>query len=358
MTHRRGFLAGLLAAGLVPRSGWAEAGSPAYLSAARSAGGDYVLVGLSETLDEVFRLPMPSRGHAAAAHPARPQAVAFARRPGMFALVIDCRTGQVAHQLTAPGGRHFYGHGVFSPDGTRLFTTENDHENARGVVGVWDVAAGYARMAEFGSGGVGPHDIALLPDGETLVLANGGIETHPDSGRAKLNIPTMAPNLSYLDFNGNLLDLAEPDRPLRRNSIRHLSVRRDGQVAFAMQWQDDTHDGVPLGGLHRRGGALSLFRAETGLWRDMQGYAGSIAFSRAGDRVALTSPRGNLFATFDARSLNLLEILRRSDVCGVAEARSGFATTGGDGSVALTGQPVRQVPGLAFDNHLVRVREF
>lgn len=71
--HRRGFIAGLLALGVVPVPTWADAGTPAYLSAAATSDGAYALFGLSHTLDILFRIPLPARGHAAAAHPTRPK---------------------------------------------------------------------------------------------------------------------------------------------------------------------------------------------------------------------------------------------------------------------------------------------
>ena len=49
-------------------------------------------------------------------------------------------------------------------------------------------SADFARVGEFPTHGVGPHELLLLGDGRTLAVANGGIETHPDFGRAKLNI--------------------------------------------------------------------------------------------------------------------------------------------------------------------------
>jgi len=55
-----------------------------------------------------------ARGHDAAAQPTRPEAVAFARRPGRFALVIDCRNGDVTARLLAPQGRYFHAMGIAS----------------------------------------------------------------------------------------------------------------------------------------------------------------------------------------------------------------------------------------------------
>ena len=122
MTSRRGFLAGLLAAGLTPAVTWADVGAPRYLSAAKTPDGSFRLFGLSAQGQPVFDLPLPGRGHAAAAHPTRAEAVAFARRPGTFAHVIDCSTGQVIAELHSPEGRHFMGHGAFDLAGDLLLT--------------------------------------------------------------------------------------------------------------------------------------------------------------------------------------------------------------------------------------------
>ena len=98
MGTRRGFLAGLFAASALPRLSWADAGDPCYLAAAKERDGGYALFGLDGQGRDLFRIALPDRGHAAAAHPVAPEAVAFARRPGTFALVIDCVTGAVAHR--------------------------------------------------------------------------------------------------------------------------------------------------------------------------------------------------------------------------------------------------------------------
>ena len=112
-----------------------------------------------------------------------------------------------------------------SLDGCRLFTTENDFENAKGAIGVWNTDNRYERIGEWDSHGIGPHDISLMPDGMTLVIANGGIQTHPDSGRAKLNIPDMKPSLVFLNVrNGSVISKIALPSELHKNSIRHLDA--------------------------------------------------------------------------------------------------------------------------------------
>ncbi len=78
----------------MPRVSWAEVGSPACLAAGK-LGAEFVLHGLTAQGDSLFQIGLPARGHAAAAHPTQALAVAFARRPGTFALVIDCLSGLV-----------------------------------------------------------------------------------------------------------------------------------------------------------------------------------------------------------------------------------------------------------------------
>ncbi|WP_421907007.1 DUF1513 domain-containing protein [Mameliella sp.] len=350
MASRRHFLAGLLAATACPRPTWAEAGSPAFLSAAMTRDGRYQLCGLSAAGQITFACPLPDRGHAAAAHPTQPIAVGFARRPGRFAVVLDCVTGQEITRFDAPEGRHFYGHGVFSPDGTRLYTAENDYASARGVVGVWSLDG--KRLGEFDSHGTGPHDIRLMPDGETLVIANGGIETHPDSGRTKLNIPLMEPSLAFLSPEGALLDQQRLARSLHKNSIRHLAVGPDGTVAFAMQWQGDLSEDPPLIGVTRQGGTPRLFTAPPEQAARMQGYAGSVALLADAREVAITSPRGGLAQFFDLGSGALKRSIDMEDVCGVAAGGAGFLLTSGTGEVRGESHVTHD---LHWDNHLVPI---
>jgi len=330
MTDRRSFLAGMVAVGLNPEPSWAEVGRPAYLTAGLSVDRGYVICGLSQTGQITFERQLPARGHAAAAHPNRPEAVAFARRPGTFAMVLDLLNGHEKASLAAPSGRHFCGHGVYSADGSQLFTTENDYDNARGLVGVWDTRQNYRRIGEWESSGIGPHDMKLLPDGVTLVVANGGIETHPETGRTKLNLATMRPNLSYLSPQGGLLDRVELGSRYRLNSIRHLAVGRDGSVAFAMQWQGDLASSPPLVGIHKQGTAARFGTAPAETLRRMVGYAGSIAISGQQNQVAITSPRGGLLQIYDLPQLNLKQQIEIEDVCGIAPgAKDFFATNGG-----------------------------
>jgi hypothetical protein len=350
MIARRSFLAGLAAATSLPRVAWADVGNPACLAAGKR-GDDFVLHGLSAAGESLFRIALPARGHAAAAHPAQALAVAFARRPGTFALVIDCLTGLVRHHLTPPAGRQFNGHGVFTADGAVLLTSEVVAEDSAGRIGVWETA-GFRRIGEWDSGGIGPHDLKRLPDGR-VVIANGGIQTDP-ADRRKLNLPDMRPNLTLFSDSGQVLDQVELPAELRQNSIRHLAALGE-TVAFAMQWQGDPALPVPQLGLWTPGSPPRLCPPEDADAMALQGYAGSIAVSPAGDMIGLTSAPAGVLMLFDATGIPL-STHRRTDISGIAALAGGLVATDGQGGiwgVGIKGLALLRQAETLWDNHLI-----
>ncbi|CUH68437.1 hypothetical protein TG4357_03580 [Thalassovita gelatinovora] len=358
MTTRRRFLAGFLAAGLTPQVSWADIGNPSFLSAAKLADGSYRLFGLTSEGTALFSVPLQGRGHAAAAHPTKAEAVAFARRPGTFAQVIDCCSGLVLAELQTPQGRHFMGHGAFTADGRLLLTPENDFEQGTGQIGIWDRTTQYTRVGEFASGGVGPHDIVRLPGSDHFVIANGGIDTHPESGRTPLNLATMRANLALFDLDYGATEITELDIALRLNSIRHLSLRSDGMVGFAMQWQGNSSDVPPLIGLYHPGSVKEpqLMQAPDALHRGMKNYAGSIAFSADGNQIAISSPRGGMVQAFDVAETRFTGHWGETDVCGLNANTSGYIATSGSGRIvrySTSGAAKAVDHPVAWDNHLV-----
>ena len=362
-----GWLAALLAAPLLAPLGAQAAPRPLFLSARGDGQGRYFVSGFDRDGRPAFDLALPGRGHAVVPRPGPPhsqgQAVVFARRPGGFALVLDLEAGRVLQRLDSAEGRHFYGHGVFSQDGRTLFSSENAYETGRGVIGIRDATDGYRRLGEYPSYETGPHDLRLLGDGKTLVVANGGILTHPESGRAKLNLPEMSPSLAYLDLaDGRLRADYRLPAEHHRLSIRHLVVGPDDQVAIALQYEGPRSDLPPLVALHRGQDAIALLAAPEPVQRRMRNYCGSLALDSAGEVLAVSSPRGGLITFWALGEGRFLGSTALPDGCGVAPAAAPgtFLLTSGRGDRAVfdvareTVSPIAAGfgPGVQWDNHL------
>jgi hypothetical protein len=358
---RRTFLTLMGAAAVAPSAALAV-DEQLYL-AARASGPRHEIAVLDARGIDRLVLPVDARGHSFAIDPPRRSAVAFARAPGRYAVAFDIDGRGVPRPLVAAEGRHFFGHGLFSPDGRLMFASENDHEAGRGVTGVYDVGKGFARVGEFDCGGIGPHDVVLMPDGGTACIANGGILTHPDYDKLKLNIDTMAPSLAYLDLrSGDIVEQVALPADLHKLSIRHLVVDAHGAVWFGCQYEGDASDRPPLVGRHRRGQDPELFAGPSDLLRRMDNYVGSVAADAAGEVIATSSPLGGLVAFWDAATGRILGEQAMPDVCGVAPLGAGhvLATTGRgaiDDMSAAARTPIAEESAThpAWDNHLRRV---
>lgn len=356
---RRQFTAGGLAL-LATAPGSAARDRPAIAAATRNADGSHaaVLYDLDNGLIEAA--PLPQRGHDVAVNPVRRECVAFARRPGTFAVAFGTADRRPPITFQAPPGRHFYGHGVFAHDGRLLYTTENDFDNGIGVIGIWDATDRYHRVGELPAHGIGPHDINLLGDGRTLVIANGGVRTHPDHGRRPLNLTTMAASLVYVDARtGDLIERHGLATGLQRLSIRHLDVGLDDTVVIGCQFKGPRSQVVDLVGFHRLGGSLRFMTQTPDLHRALRHYVSSIAVDRSGAFCAVTSSRGQHAVVIDIARQTVLAMHPMPDISGIAPAlRPGrFIATSGTGGVARAdaGQltPLVTQPAWAWDNHAV-----
>lgn len=248
--------------------------------------------------------------------------LAVARRPGDWLLRWHPDGGQTQWQWIEDD-RRFNGHVVASGDGTRLWTTETEQEGGQGQLALRD-ASSLEKLAEWPTHGRDPHQLLVLPaalgdwPAGALVVANGGIATLPETGRAKQRQQAMDASLVVLHpQTGDLLGQWQlTDRAL---SIRHLAWdATNHRVGIALQAEHadaqarvnapvlavwDGHTLVPARGqaavagyggdivaLPGGGFAVSCPRAHAvavydaaGIWRENLAFTGAYALARQGD---------------------------------------------------------------------------
>ena len=352
--ERRGFLraAGAgFAATLLPRQAEALAHTDAIFAAAyRSEGGSYGVALVAEDGREISRIALPDRGHDITHDPNSSHAVAFARRPGTFALVFDRSAGTPVTLIEAAEDRHFFGHGVYAPSGRLLYIAENDFDNYAGVIGLYDARSGYAKVGEFPAHGMDTHDVQLMEGGRYLAIANGGIRQHPDSGRAKLNLDHMEPSLVIVDLrDGRLVEKhAMPDE-IRQLSTRHMDIDASGRVWFGCQFEGPRNRHPQLLGNFRRGEEVRFLDMPGPLLEGFDNYVGSVAVNREAGLVAISSPKGGRWAAFEVETGRLAYGEEIAGVCGLAPQRERFIRSTENGDFAATTRT------LAWDNHIIRL---
>ncbi len=344
-------------AGLMPGRAMALAGTDAlFATAFQRRDGRFGVGVLTEAGKLVHTIDLPDRGHDVTFDPVSRRSVVFARQPGTFMVIFDHAGDTPPVTVASTAGRHFYGHGAFAPDGRLLYTTENDYDNAAGMIGVYDATDGFVRIGEFPTYGVGPHEVLLSPDGRTLAIANGGIETHPDFGRAELNLATMKPSLVLVDrLTGDLLARHELGDGLHQLSIRHLDVDGAGTLWFGCQHRGPATERPPLVGRLAPGEAPDLISLPDDTLAGLRNYVGSVAANRGAGTVAVSSPQGNSLAILDASTGSLVARRDLVEVCGIAADGADYLATTGKGEIVPPDAASLRDDDFKWDNHLSRV---
>ncbi|MEP3045470.1 MAG: DUF1513 domain-containing protein [Roseibium sp.] len=336
--------------------------TPLFASAYKAENGSYG-IGILDDLGQLLaRISLPGRGHGVAIAPDKSRFVAFARRPGTFAIVVRPFVSADPEVIASEHGRHFYGHGCFSADGKLLYAVENDFMAARGMIGVYDMSGPRTRrIGEFETHGTGPHDILLSSDGKMLVVANGGIETHPDKGREKLNLDTMVPSVVYLDcVSGDLLASHKLDRSLHKLSLRHMALDAQGRAWVGGQYQGDGTETPPLVAVMSRDEAPVFTSFPENATAGLQNYIGSVTANADGSIIATSAPRGGKTLFWKADAGDYLGYQPVPDGCGVASIdQASFLISDGNGGLSYVSNPedpaeiLARTPGISWDNHMV-----
>ncbi|MBB2495577.1 DUF1513 domain-containing protein [Aquipseudomonas ullengensis] len=354
-----GFSSALLAAGAL--GGWKlthQGGQPLLLSARDDSDGKHYAVGYRLDGSKVFATHVSERCHDVVPHPSLPLAVFVGRRPSRESYLVDLRDGRLLQTLDSPKDRHFYGHGVFHKDGEWFYSTENDTSDpGRGVLGVYRVTDGLLqRERELSTHGLGPHQLLWMPDGETLVVANGGIRTEADS-RVMMNLDAMEASLVLMRRDGSLI--SKEQLPEQMNSVRHLAVASDGTIVSGQQYEGEPTDAVPLLAIKRPGQPFQHFPLGDTQRAVMNQYTASLAIHSELRLLALTAPRGNRFFIWNLDSTELLLDAPLADCAGVGAVANGFVVTSGQGRCRLYDCRGAQIsaqslalPAGLWDNHL------
>ena len=305
---------------------------------------DFGVVGIDADRQIVWQTTMPERVHDIVVQPIidnnqdlTPRGVVvMGRRPSERFWVLETATGQVKYAIKADTDRHFYGHACYSLDGSHLYVTENDTVSLEGKIGVYDATNGYQKIAEFDSHGIGPHELIMHPDAQTLVVANGGIKTEQAS-REELNLDTMRPSLVYLNrHNGELLEQITPEH--NQMSIRHLAMHDDGTVMIGIQFQGEKHINVPLVLTHQRGDkTFTPLTMPNNQWQRFHQYIASVTVDSQNNLLCVTTPIGGCAAIYDLTTRQLIGDVSLPDCAGasimpVMESQ-GFIVSDGQGQL-------------------------
>ena len=345
MTGRRDVLRMLGSLGLAPWLASAATRGPSSSPAARlvaaweGAEGFQVGVLAAQThgmLHAAQSIDVPTRAHGLLGM-ADDSVLAVSRRPGDWLLRWSPGSNKPVQWQWIESSRAFSGHVIASPDGKRLFTTETNLETGAGLVGVRD-ARSLQKLDEWPTFGIDTHELlwdTSEPDRATLMVANGGVPTQPETGREKLDLDQMDSSLVRLDAASGAL-LGQWRLADKRLSLRHLAWQsapagKNPLLGIALQAEhDDTaqKNRAPVLALFD-GSVLKPVQAATSL----AGYGGAICAMR--DGWAVGCPRANGVALFGTDG-SWRELIALPHACAVATVEDGCWAGGQDEALLWT----------------------
>jgi hypothetical protein len=290
--------------------------------------------------------------------------IASARRPGDW--LVRWHPGHRAKPLWLwqNDERSFNGHVLPSPDGRHIITTETDAETGASWVTVRHARTLETTGTAWPTHGIDAHELiwdlhTRHGGAPTLIVANGGVYTAPETGRVKRDLGAMDSSIVRLDARaGRLLGQWRLQDP--RLSLRHLAWSPDGTIlGVALQAEHDASAvkrAAPVLALFN-GDALHLVPTPEALAPRLQGYGGSIAATPTG--WAVSCPRAHCIATFSLQgeSQGLVPL---PEACALAVRGkalwAGGLTTSLQNAQAATPAEHRHGTGLQgarLDNHWV-----
>lgn len=300
-------------------------------------------------------LVVPTRAHGLWPEP-QGTVLAAARRPGDWLLRWHPADGRT-QWLWADDDRRFNGHVIRSADGRRIWTTETDLDTAQGRIGVRD-AGSLDKNDEWASHGMDPHQLMALPEAlgpwpaGTLVVANGGIPTLPETGRVKRALDRMDASLVALHpGSGELLGQWRLDDPYL--SIRHLAWNPASRaVGIALQAEHpDTaaRQAAPVLAVWD-GRRLATAQKQPAL----MGYGGDIC-ARPGGGFVVSCPRADRLALYDGRG-RFLHAIAHPQAYALGAAQGHWWSGGSDAALEVDGREHTRVlshpaAAMVFDNH-------
>lgn len=327
-----------------------------YITSGRTETGHFFAYILDPLGNVVKKIALQGRSHGIAYSKFVKTAVVFARRPGRYAIAFSPFNDQKTVLFEPPKNRHFYGHGVFSKDGSLLFTTENDFEEEKGIIGIYSAKKDFERIGEFYSGGIGPHEVLLSPNGKSLIVANGGIATHPDYPRDKLNLADMRPNISLINISdGKTTTSYTLSKDLYQISLRHLSLDAQGAVWIGGQYQGSKSDTVPLAFyLSNTSRLIKPLAISAEIQNQMKHYIGSVSVNISQRLMGMSAPRGNMVTLWNTDDRSLNRVIQVNDGCGIAANDGSFLVTSGQSQI-VTLRKTTPTPGINWDNHITAI---
>jgi len=250
--------------------------------------------------------PLTFLAHGIHRNPTNLNRLAIFEKKGPNAVEFDLDTRQVVRSIPRINNRYFYGHGAYSLDGQRLFSTETQLDTLNGVIAIRN-AGDLSTVGEFPSYGKEPHECKLIDAGKTLVVTNGGGDSRGDR-----------PSVTYIDVQSQQL-IEKVELTNSQLNTGHLAISPKGDlVVVSAPRLGSVKNGLGGVSIRPQGKAIQSISSPAPIIERMRGEALSVAVHSGNGIAAVTHPDGGMVTFWSIEDRSLLKVIELPHPRGVA----------------------------------------
>ena len=322
---------------------------------------NYYLAIFNNKGSEVSKVKLPFRAHDSIVLSDLRKLIIISRRPENKFFVFDLKKLIISDTIMAPTGRHFYGHGVYSEETKLLYLTENNYkypDERSGSIGIYSPYKNFKRVGELPSYGIGPHELKV-DNNSNLVVANGGVLTHPDYPRVKLNITNIESNIALINKKSGLLKKTiKLPKKYKELSIRHIDIDLNKNIYAGCQIYNRKSKGF-LSTIFKCSKRNIEFFKFPKVFQGINNYIGTVKFLGKENFVIASFPRSGKVMVWENRNLNLVSYLNHYDACGLAinpYTEEPLISSGKGNIFSIDKENIISNKKYNFDNHFLALK--
>ena len=262
---------------------------------------------------EVRRITVGFLGHGFTQDPTNLSRAALFEKKGPGGCTVNLTTLEVTGPMRASPGCAFYGHGLFSTDGSKLYVVEAKLDSLAGRITVRD-GHDLNVLGEVPTFGTAPHDCLLIDGGKTLVVTNGGGTL--DSGDP--------PSVTFIDLEGGKL-VEKVTLTRSRINAGHVARASNGALVVVSAPRAGLPEETTVGGVSLKPAGEALLSVEdpADVTNRLFGESLSVCIHEPSGIALVTTPRAALVTFWNIAERRLIKTFEVKSPRGVTLSRDG-----------------------------------
>ena len=251
---------------------------------------------------ELFDLPFV--GHSIAQNPTKPSEIAIFSRWGDQSAILNLKDKKDIRIIKEEKNHRFFGHGLYSKDGKRLFTSGRDDMKKTGEIVVRDTQS-LKVISRFSAYGRYPYELQFANSESEIVVAVAA--EFKDVKHEKISDPHFSENSNFTtikSINGNFVKIVKLEDD--EFSLMHFQISSDGwMVGVGSANERDTSEKKSLAIAVSPAGKIKTLKISDDFQGSFFGETLGVTLFEKKSLVYITNPSNKLILVWNYKTQDL-----------------------------------------------------